>query len=194
MSKGWAASGSSRLTCRPPLHQQKALTVPVTCPPWKFHQIPSLGTAAVSYVGHTVKEHGGFPWLAEEGQLLKGSELGMRPGVSPSWGAGLQDSSEQRGGGPLGPRITSFSLGWLSSVAQCTGNGSRLIAVAKVALGIPCDRSGSVWAPALSCSTLKHSTGHVLSSLPRGLGQGGAHLQVVSSNSCLWFTSARRLR
>jgi hypothetical protein len=95
MNEGCSASGSLCLTCRPLLYQQKALTVAVTCSPWKFHQIPSLGTVAVSYVGHTVKGHGGFPWLTEEGQPLKDFEFGMRPGVSPSWASGLQGSLRQ---------------------------------------------------------------------------------------------------
>lgn len=71
MNEGCAASGSLCLTYRPPLYQQKALTVAVACRWWR-HQIPSLGTVVVSYVGHTVKGHGGLPWLAEEGLLLKG--------------------------------------------------------------------------------------------------------------------------
>lgn len=96
--------------------------------------------------------------------------------------------------GHLGPSLTLFSLGWLSSVAQGMGNGSRLMAVAKVALGEPCDPLGSVCTWSCSCSILNHSAGRMSPSHPRCLGQGGAHLQVVSSNSCLWVTSARRLR
>lgn len=62
-------------------------------------------------MGHTVNRHGGFPWLTEEGQLLKGSELGTRPGASPSWGSGLQGSFGQQGGGTWVPVLPHFPLG-----------------------------------------------------------------------------------
>lgn len=70
----------------------------VTCLPWKLHSVPSLGTVAVSYFGHTVKGQGGFPWLTEESQLLKGSELGINKVRGESWGSGLQGSLGQQGG------------------------------------------------------------------------------------------------
>lgn len=98
------------------------------------------------------------------------------------------------GTGHLGPSITSFSLWWLRSVAQCMGNGSRSMAVVKVALGVPCALLGSICASDCSCSMLRHNAGHVGPPHPRCPGQSGAHLQVVSSNSCPRLRSARRLR
>lgn len=98
------------------------------------------------------------------------------------------------GMGNLGLSLTSSSLWWLSSVAQCMDNGSRSMAVAKVALGVPCALLGSMCAWDCFCSTLSHSAGHMGLPHPGYLGQGGAHLQVDSSSSCLRLRSTRRLR